>query len=222
MTMMTKQLRACCLLLGLIPVAVSLSNADNRHLIARRGDPVGASIMAFSSQARCGVNRCAFPISSSRINHHAILDSNKYRQCTILASTTISHDETVEQSPSAEPTNSTSSSSILPNTSNTLKPSNTGSTAIILNMNARSVTPQLISIASNIVGENNVFVTKTFEDAKLAARTVVRGCPSVVTANGEHIWNDSNDDDAMKRLQNYSLVIPVGGDGTLSGWFNTI
>ena len=67
-----------------------------------------------------------------------------------------------------------------------------------------------------------MFVTKTFEDAKLAARTVVRGCPSVVTANGEHIWNDSNDDDAMKSLQNYSLVIPVGGDGTLSGWINTM
>ena len=67
-----------------------------------------------------------------------------------------------------------------------------------------------------------MFVTKTFEDAKLAARTVVRGCPSVVTANGEHIWNDSNDDDEMKRLQNYSLVIPVGGDGTLSGWINTM
>jgi len=65
-----------------------------------------------------------------------------------------------------------------------------------------------------------VFVTKTFEDAKLAARTVVRGCPSVVTANGERIWNTN--DDEIKSLQNYSLVIPVGGDGTLSGWINTM
>jgi len=73
----------------------------------------------------------------------------------------------------------------------------TGSTAIILNMNARSVTPQLISIASNIVGEENVFVTKTADEAKLAAKTVVRGC--------------CNNDTAKK----YNLVIPVGGDGKL-------
>ena len=71
----------------------------------------------------------------------------------------------------------------------------TGSTAIILNMNARSVTPQLISIASNIVGEENVFVTKTADEAKLAAKTVVRGCCNNDTTN------------------KYSLVIPVGGDG---------
>jgi len=73
----------------------------------------------------------------------------------------------------------------------------TGSTAIILNMNARSVTPQLISIATNIVGEENVFVTKTADEAKLAAKTVVRGC--------------CNNDTTKK----YSLVIPVGGDGKL-------
>lgn len=81
----------------------------------------------------------------------------------------------------------------------------TGSTAIILNMNARSVTPQLISIASNIVGEENVFETKTADEAKLAAKTVVRRC--------------CTNDDAVKK---YSLVIPVGGDGTLSGWINTM
>jgi len=73
----------------------------------------------------------------------------------------------------------------------------TGSTAIILNMNARSVTPQLISIASNIVGEENVFVTKTADEAKIAAKTVVSGC--------------CNNDTTKK----YSLVIPVGGDGKL-------
>jgi len=74
----------------------------------------------------------------------------------------------------------------------------TGSTAIILNMNARSVTPQLISIASNIVGEENVFVTKTADEAKLAANTVVSGC--------------CNNDTTSKK---YSLVIPIGGDGKL-------
>ena len=124
------------------------------------------------------------------------------------------------ESPSVESTDSTSSSSILPNTSNTPKSSTMGSTDIIQNMNAQSVTPQLISIASNIVGENNMCVAKTFEDAKLAARTVVRGCHSVVTANGEHIWN-SNDDE-IKSLKNYPLVIPVEGNETLSGWINTM
>ena len=79
----------------------------------------------------------------------------------------------------------------------TTKEESTGSTAIILNMNARSVTPQLISIASNIVGEENVFVTKTADEAKLAAKTVVSGC--------------CNNDTTTKK---YSLVIPVGGDGT--------
>ena len=80
----------------------------------------------------------------------------------------------------------------------------TGSTAIILNMNARSVTPQLISIASNIVGEENVFVTKTADEAKLAAKTVVRGC-----CNNE-------------TTKKYSLVIPVGGDGKLIIQYLTI
>ncbi|KAL9179673.1 hypothetical protein ACHAXT_008963 [Thalassiosira profunda] len=73
-----------------------------------------------------------------------------------------------------------------------------GSTAVILNMNARSVTPPMASIATELFGEGNVFVTRTAEEAKLAARTVVRGC------------------------EMYSLVVPVGGDGTLSGWINTM
>ena len=80
-------------------------------------------------------------------------------------------------------------------------------------MNARSVTPQLISIASNIVGENNVYITKTMEDAVLAARTVVRGCSSH-TATTTNCKPDE--------LQKYSLVVPVGGDGTLSGWIDTM
>ncbi|KAL7538126.1 hypothetical protein ACHAWF_005998 [Thalassiosira exigua] len=77
----------------------------------------------------------------------------------------------------------------------------TGSTAIILNVNARSVTPELASIASEIVGSDNVFVTRTREDAAVAARAIVRG---------------------REGPRKYSLVVPVGGDGTLSGWIDTM
>ena len=78
-------------------------------------------------------------------------------------------------------------------------PPSSSSTAIILNLNARSVSgssKELISLASTIVGEQNVFVTRTIEDALLAARMVVR------------------------QAVPYSLVVPVGGDGTLSGWID--
>ncbi len=88
---------------------------------------------------------------------------------------------------------------------------NTGSTAIILNMNARHVTSDFISIASDIVGESNVFVTETAEDATLAARTVVRG-----TSPNSDVFEGGEDS------HKYSLVIPVGGDGTLSGWINAM
>ena len=71
-----------------------------------------------------------------------------------------------------------------------------GPTAIILNMNARSVTPQICDLARTVFGDDNVFVTRTSEDAILAARTIVR--------------------------QRRRLVVPVGGDGTLSGWINTM
>ena len=83
-----------------------------------------------------------------------------------------------------------------------------GSTAIILNVNARSVTPAVISAAFEIVGEDNVFVTRTAEEAKMAARNIVQGraAASPSDAGAEY----------------YSLVVPVGGDGTLSGWIDTM
>ena len=112
------------------------------------------------------------------------IDKSHYSSSILSMTTTLSNDDIV--------------------TTTTNQQIETGSTAIILNMNARSVTPQLISIATNIVGEENVFVTKTADEAKLAAKTVVRGC--------------CNNDTTKK----YSLVIPVGGDGTLSGWINTM
>ena len=71
-----------------------------------------------------------------------------------------------------------------------------GPTAIILNMNARSVTPRITDLAREVFGDDNVFVTRTAEDADFAARTIVR--------------------------QRRKLVVPVGGDGTLSGWINSM
>ncbi|KAL3791452.1 hypothetical protein HJC23_011508 [Cyclotella cryptica] len=68
------------------------------------------------------------------------------------------------------------------------------STAAILNTNARSVSAPLISLAREVLGEANVHVTSSAEEARLAARCVIRG--------------------------NYSLVVPMGGDGTLSGWID--
>lgn len=65
-----------------------------------------------------------------------------------------------------------------------------GKTAIVLNVNARSVTPDLTDVAQHVFGEANVYLTTTEDQARQAAHDIV-----------EH---------------NYSLVIPVGGDGTLS------
>jgi len=92
---------------------------------------------------------------------------------------------------------------------------NSGSTAIILNLNARSVSgssKELISLASSIVGEKHVYVTRTIEDALLAARMVVR---QGRTCSDNDETSDDNDG-----LLPYSLVVPVGGDGTLSGWID--
>ena len=88
-----------------------------------------------------------------------------------------------------------------------------GSTAIILNLNARSVVSnaqELISLASEIVGENHVYVTRTVDDAVLAARMVVRQGQFDATT------------DASQHPPPYSLVVPVGGDGTLSGWIDSM
>ena len=142
-----------------------------------------------------------------RCNSHN-LHGYKNRQLGILASTDTSHevtDTTTSSSATADDTSITSEYA-----------ADTGSTAIILNMNARSVTPSLISLASSTFGENNVFVTRTVEDATLAARTVVRGCS---TSSYTSIKCDDEENDVM---QNYALVIPVGGDGTLSGWIDTM
>eukprot|EP00984_Skeletonema_dohrnii_P036534 scaffold37590_cov155-Skeletonema_dohrnii-CCMP3373.AAC.5 len=98
------------------------------------------------------------------------------------------------------------------NTNNTNNNNSGGSTAIILNLNARSVSgssKELISLASSIVGEKHVYVTRTIEDALLAARMVVR--------QGRTCSDDETSDDG---LLPYSLVVPVGGDGTLSGWID--
>lgn len=65
-----------------------------------------------------------------------------------------------------------------------------GKTAIVLNVNARSVTSDLTEIANQVFGKNNVFLTCTKQQAQQAARDICS--------------------------QHYSLVIPVGGDGTLS------
>ena len=70
----------------------------------------------------------------------------------------------------------------------------TNSTAIILNTNARSVNENVIPIAESIFGKDYVYVTTTEEEGKEAAAQLVR--------------------------QNISMVLPVGGDGTLSSMIN--
>lgn len=70
------------------------------------------------------------------------------------------------------------------------------STAAILNTNARSVSAPLISLAREVLGEANVHVTSSAREARLAARSVISG--------------------------NYSLVVPMGGDGTLSAWIDCL
>ncbi|GKY92378.1 hypothetical protein MPSEU_000208700 [Mayamaea pseudoterrestris] len=66
--------------------------------------------------------------------------------------------------------------------------------AIILNKNARSVTQDLVPIAQRILGSDAVFTTTTAEEAREAARQLIQ--------------------------RNVSLVVPVGGDGTLSSLVN--
>lgn len=65
-----------------------------------------------------------------------------------------------------------------------------GQTAMILNLNARSVSLEIAELAKTVFGEDNVFVTTTVEEAQQAVATIVK--------------------------DQYSLVVPVGGDGTLS------
>ena len=162
------------------------NNHRNPQLARRAGE--SPTVVAFShlswSTTKCHADMGKIMISVKKNRYNMFTLWNDY------------HDE-IDQS-----SNNTISQLLKPNRS----------TAIILNMNARQVTPDFISIASEVVGESNVFVTETAEDATLAARTVVRGAsPSRdVFVGGEE---DSH---------NYSLVIPVGGDGTLSGWINAM
>jgi diacylglycerol kinase family enzyme len=67
-------------------------------------------------------------------------------------------------------------------------------TAIVLNMNARLVSPDLTGVAESVFGRENVFVTYSQEEAKDAASHIIQ--------------------------QKYSLIVPVGGDGTLSHIIN--
>jgi diacylglycerol kinase family enzyme len=83
-------------------------------------------------------------------------------------------------------------SSIDENSQETLMPSpKYRETAIVLNVNARSVTPNLCEIAEEVFGKEHVYITSTKEEARRAAATIV-----------QH--------------HQYSVVVPVGGDGTLS------
>ena len=66
--------------------------------------------------------------------------------------------------------------------------------AIILNTNARSVTADMIPLAESVLGEDAVYCTTTAEQAQQAALSLIK--------------------------QNVSLVVAVGGDGTLSSMIN--
>ena len=186
--------------------ALSSTNASLRSSQLELGCASSQSLMAFTSSCHRPKNKYN---QQRRINGHY-----SSRGTILVASMAASNDDgtIIKQGETSQSDNINDIST--EDTATALMPSNspntnTGSTAIILNMNARSVTPQLISIASSVVGSENVFVTKTAVEAKLAARTVVRGCISDVNGDG-------------CRLDKYSLVIPVGGDGTLSGWINTM
>lgn len=215
-TTTTKRLWASCLAIILLEAPASVSLSNDYQSMARHGY-LSSKVPAFSSRA-CRVNlQC--PSSNYRLGRYPLSRGKKTRQLSILQSMTASRDETMESVSSADTMDGTSPV-VASNGDSDMSELNSGSTAIILNMNARSVTPRLISIASDIVGENNVFVTKSIEDAKLAARTVVRGCSS--TANGDSTATGESSSDHDKARQKYSLVVPVGGDGTLSGWINTM
>jgi len=67
-------------------------------------------------------------------------------------------------------------------------------TAILLNTNARSVSTELVPIAESIFGKDYVFVTTSEEEGRQAAAKMVQ--------------------------QNISMVIPIGGDGTLASLVN--
>lgn len=81
-----------------------------------------------------------------------------------------------------------------PTTSSNINNNNANHVAIILNTNARSVSADLVPIAEAIFGKEHVYVTTTEEEGRQAAVQLM--------------------------LQNTTMVIPVGGDGTLSSMVN--
>ena len=217
----TKHMLLCDrLVLGVVMTVLLLENLFAAALIHQTGAPSVLGAFSSSVHHHHGNNRYTLPVNTRVGRHYSNLDydgrqkkkSDGYCNNLLLASMVTSNaDEPIiinEEQPSTGTSNESNSNSN----------NNTGSTAIILNMNARSVTPALISIASDIVGEENVFVTKTADDAMLAARTVVRG--SHHHTHGGGITGESSH--ASVDMNKYSLVVPVGGDGTLSGWINTM
>ena len=172
--------------------------------------PSSANSLKISSTISSSIST-AIATDSTTDGSNVVSSNEKYfapGKLTTLNKSTISNN-TISL---ISPTTTTASSTTI-NRSN--KPITNNSTAIILNMNARSVTPELISIATAVVGKEHVYVTNTLEDAKRAARMVVLGSSKVgsedVDGNNDGITNDK-----------YSLVVPVGGDGTLSGWINSM
>ena len=71
---------------------------------------------------------------------------------------------------------------------------NNASVGIILNTNARRVTHDLVPVAREVLGEEYVHVTNNADEARDAARILLE--------------------------QNVSMIVPVGGDGTLSSVIN--
>lgn len=101
--------------------------------------------------------------------------------------------------PGAAETNNTTAAVLASSTSNiasesSRKSSQKGRTAVILNRNARGVSDWVVETVQEILDndENTVFVTTTAEEAVDAARQIMHG------------------------TKDYQLVVPVGGDGTLT------
>jgi hypothetical protein len=85
------------------------------------------------------------------------------------------------------------------NTTNTIQCNNTLSACVVVNMNARSVNSKLAKIVTDVFTGNtttNVYLTQTADQARQAAHDIV--------------------------FNKYQLVIPIGGDGTLSTLINDL
>jgi len=93
---------------------------------------------------------------------------------------------------SAAPENTAATASESASTSSPSKPS--PSAVIVLNVNARQVTPDLAPMCQEVLGEENVYLTTSNEEAIAAAKDIAERKPRI--------------------------VIPVGGDGTLTAMVN--